>query len=303
MEKDSYQRLKTSFLFLLLSLASITYATYAWFSIADNARVKNISFNITSGNSMRFDLDSHSTFMEYEKTLSFGQISNRIQEEKGFDLLEVPLSPVTTQDVKTFTKEDGTEVEDTAGDYLTFTLHFIGKEDMIVHLTSLSSENQNGTKISSSNPDLPNAMRISFEADEKVYVYDSGIGDTSSLNGVVKTFGLPEEANMTLNENNAMFSLKKEEDKEVLVHVWLEGEDESCTNDVQEADYSIELRFEGVDRNNNPVENSTSSNTQDDGQKYYSQREESADEEQKRETKSWWRKFLNFFTGFFFIKS
>ena len=46
-----------------------------------------------------------------------------------------------------------------------------------------------------------------------------------------------------------LFSLKKDVDKEVLVHVWLEGTDERCTDNLIGADYSIQLRFIGTDEN------------------------------------------------------
>ena len=162
---------------------------------------------------------------------------------------EVPLDPVTTSDAKTFTFENGSTASDTSGSYLEFTLHFMAEKDMLVHLTSADSSDgaDDGTAIVSQNTALPQAMRISFTADGQTWIYDPGMTDTVSQSGDTKTFGLPAASSMKLTENNAMFSLKEGVDKAVLVHVWLEGTDEACTDELKEAEYAIRLRFTGED--------------------------------------------------------
>ena len=79
-----------------------------------------------------------------------------------------------------------------------------------------------------------------------------GMGDNSSTDGSYKIFGLPQASEMNYNDANAMFSLKKGEDKAVLVHIWLEGTDPACTDDLKAADYSIRLRFSGTDMDGQP---------------------------------------------------
>lgn len=111
-------RLYTSVLLVLLALVAVTAATVAWFSIADNTKVKSMSLDIVSGTDLRMDLDPHETLEEYVKTLSFDQIAERIRQEKGFSMQETPLEPVTTQDEETFTFENGTAADSTSGVYL-----------------------------------------------------------------------------------------------------------------------------------------------------------------------------------------
>jgi hypothetical protein len=76
----------------------------------------------------------------------------------------------------------------------------------------------------------------------------------STASGNTKTFGLASADRMVLNDANAMFSLQADVDKPVLVHIWLEGTDESCTDALQGADYSIRLRFAGTDSENNELD-------------------------------------------------
>lgn len=240
-------RLLTSVLLVLLALVAITAATVAWFSIADKTRVKSMSLDIETAADLRMDLDAHANFEDYVKKLSFEQIAERIRSELGFDMSATPLEPVTPSDQNTFTYENGTAVPDTKGAYLTFTLHFMSEKDMIVHLNSADSDSgkEDGTKISSSNSELPDSMRISFTADGQTWIYDQGMGDTFSISGTSTTFGLPSGGSSRINSNNAMFSLKKETDKPVLVHIWMEGTDPACTDSLKAADYAIRMRFTG----------------------------------------------------------
>mgnify|MGYP004613428157 FL=1 len=96
---------------------------------------------------------------------------------------------------------------------------------MLVHLNREDSESgaNDGTNISSSNAGLPEAMRISFTADGQTWIYDQGTADTSY----------------------ELFSLKANTDNPVLIHIWMEGTDPSCTDDLKAADYAIRMRFTG----------------------------------------------------------
>ena len=240
-------RLYTSILLVLLALVAVTAATVAWFSIADRAKVKTMSLDIIADSDLRMDLDPHSSIDQYVKTLSFEQIAERIQKEKGFSMETTPLEPVTTSDQQTFTYEDGRTVQDTSGAYLEFTLHFMSANDTVVHLTSANSGagEEDGTAVMSGNSALPASMRISFTADNTTWIYDPGMDSTSNTEGSAKTFGLPGADAMNINNDNAMFSLKEGVNKEVKVHIWMEGTDPACTDELKGSDYSIRLRFTG----------------------------------------------------------
>lgn len=246
------QLLTTSILLAMLALVSITAATLAWLTIADRTKVRSMRMEVTSGANLRFDLDPHETFEEYVKTLTFDQIAQRILRDSGFDPKVKPLTPVTTDNCVDFKLEDGSEAKKEY--YLEFTLHFMAKQDMIVHLTSAhSGGNQDGTRIESKVAGVPAAMRISFTAEETV-IYDPGM--EGAQNTGIRTFGLPEPGAMQYNDGNALFSLKKDVDKPVLLRIWLEGTDEACTDALRGADYSIWMRFIGTDEAGNILEDS-----------------------------------------------
>ncbi|MDD6404281.1 MAG: hypothetical protein PUG00_00575 [Clostridiales bacterium] len=250
-QKNVRQRVYISLMLTLIALVAVTAATVAWFSIADRTKVNTMGLDIVADVEMRMDLDAHDTLDQYVRTLSFESIQNRIQREKGFSMSATPLSPVTTSDYSTFTYENGKVAEATEGSYLEFTLHFMAAKDMIVHLTSADSDTGkgDGTMVSSGVAALPQAMRISFTADGQTWVYDPGAGDFLSSSGAVKVFGLAPAADMKVGDNNALFTLKEGEDKPVVVHIWIEGTDPQCTDELKKADYSIRLRFTGTDMN------------------------------------------------------
>ena len=116
-----------------------------------------------------------------------------------------------------------------------------------MRITSANSSSgaEDGTLVMSENAALPESMRIAFSADGTIWNYDPGMGSASSTEGTAKTFGLPEASTMHINEDNAMFSLKEGVDKAVTVHIWMEGTDEACTDELRGSDYSIRLRFTG----------------------------------------------------------
>lgn len=250
-KKNVRQRVYISLMLTLIALVAVTAATVAWFSIADRTKVNTMGLDIVADVEMRMDLDAHDTLDQYVRTLSFESIQNRIQREKGFSMSATPLSPVTTSDYSTFTYENGKVAEATEGSYLEFTLHFMAAKDMIVHLTSAESDTGkgDGTMVSSSVAALPQTMRISFTADGQTWVYDPGAGDFLSSSGAVRVFGLAPAEDMKVGDNNALFTLKEGEDKPVVVHIWIEGTDPACTDELKKADYSIRLRFTGTDMN------------------------------------------------------
>lgn len=253
--RDNTRRtFSTSLLLLLIALVSITAVTVAWFSIADNTRIYSMDMQVTTGASLRFDLDPHPEFQQYVATLSSEQIFARIQRERGFDPLKTPLTPVTTNDGQIFSLRNGTVQEPDSGAYLRYTLHFMSTEDMTVHLSSANSDDhQDGTLVNSSIAKLPSAMRISFTCRGITTIYDPGTTNTYKMGEKISVFGLPTAQHMLYNDENVLFSIQANTDTEVEVCIWMEGTDEACTDELKKGDYAIQLRFVGTDANNIPI--------------------------------------------------
>ncbi len=230
--------LGNTLLVLAIALVAMTAVTYAWFTISDNARLSLMQMDVTTGPSLRMDLDPHSDFTEYRQTLTFREIADRIRAEVGVDIATTPLEPVTTSDGVSFVFEDGSAASRTTGSYIEFTLHFMSVGDMYVHLTSDSSKNgEDGTLIwSETKPALAEVMRISLAKDTNVFVYDPGEMDIAGM-----------------TDENTVFFLPDATDVPVVVRIWVEGTDPVCTNELKGSDYAIRMRFEGSGENNEPL--------------------------------------------------
>jgi len=241
-------------LLVMIALVAITAATAAWFSIAEKTNVYSMSMNISSGPALRFDLYSHDEFEEYRQTLSFEEIAGYVQRQLGYDMRTTVIQPVTTEDYETFTLRSGEVKAKDSGFYWEFPLHFMGTEDMIVHLTAKNStDKEDGTKITSPRENLPQSMRICFETDGNHMVFDPGMGDYSEISGKNKIFGLQLTTDTWDNNNSILFSLPAYTDKYVTVRIWMEGTDEACTDELKESDFAIRLRFEGTDEEGKPL--------------------------------------------------
>jgi len=247
-EKKKNNTVSTTILICLVALVCVTLATLAWFSIADKTRLNGVNVDITTGKSLRFDLEEHDKFEDYTTTLNFEDIADYILLTKGIDIREKQINPVTTGDGRTFTYEKGTEAD--LEDYIEFDLHFMATTDMIVHLTSANGKDKDdGTKIMSENPDVPNAMRIGFDTPEGVMVYDPGMAGGKEVLKDMTLLGLSPADRIQYNEGTELFTIREGEDVPVTVRIWVEGTDEACTNDIKVADYAIKMRFVGTDEN------------------------------------------------------
>lgn len=242
-DTDLRRKLTTTVVLVLFALVAIAMATFAWFSIADSAKTRMLMIDANADGSLRFDLDEHATFDEYVHSLGFDQISARIANEKGVDIDASKLRPVTTSDCQTFTFEDGSTADPATGAYLEFTLHFMSSTDLRVRLTGQDGDGGvSGTRFSSDTQGMASAMRMSFTADGHTWVYNPNGGGDSS--GAATVFGLDSGAATAASD---MFDLIKDTDKPVTVRIWLEGTDPNCTNMLKGANYSVSMRFEGIE--------------------------------------------------------
>lgn len=249
-KNEKGRQLPVSILLLFLAIVGITAATTAWFTIADHTRVQSMSLDIFSGYSLRFDLEPHKKLEEYKKTLTFQEICDYTLSKENNGSKKYSLEPVTTRDCQAFTLENGTQVEKNSGKYMEFVLNFMSADDMVVHLTSASSEGKkDGTLVISEEEDFPKALRISFTAGNKTSVYSPGNRTESAPPGTT-IFGLPDGDKMIYNDSNALFALKAYHNQPVTVRVWLEGTDQACTDKLRGVKYSIRLRFAGTDSQN-----------------------------------------------------
>ena len=235
-KKPSAQsKLYQSILIFLLALASITVASYAWFSLSDNVGVNTMKLDITNGHLLRMDIEPHKTVDEYYRVLD----GERTFEKSG----NKELYPVTSEDGVNFYNEDGDSNTDTIQTYLEVPLHFMASQDMYVHLSGRDQSGDGEGTFVSGTKSVEQAMRISFTANgvTKIHEPSGETGGTFTLDGV-----------RDYREEDTLFYIEKEKNQEVMMRIWIEGTDPQCTDELREALYEIELHFVGTDENHEP---------------------------------------------------
>ena len=75
-------------------------------------------------------------------------------------------------------------------------------------------------------------------------MYDPNVATNATSAGAATVFGLDKGET---TEASSMFDLVANTDKSVIVRIWLEGTDANCTNMMKGADYSVSMRFVGVE--------------------------------------------------------
>lgn len=244
----------TTILFLVVGLLSLIGTSFAWFTIADRGRVSSMSIEITNGTNLYFDTEPHESIDDYLKIISLERLSSKTKQLYGYELFQNVLQPTTTKDGKIFTIENGDIVDAKSGYYIEIPLNFISSKDMYVHLTTENEKGiLNGTLVDSDNKDLIKTLRISFEADGEVIIYNPSMNEGATKFNDMKMFGLNNSDQMIYSENNALFYLKAFENKEVIMRIWVEGTDEFCTNDLKGSNFSLRFRFAGTDEENSLI--------------------------------------------------
>lgn len=274
-ESNNNARLDTkhqmTFVFTMVGiiLLALVSATYAWFTLSATNELDMLEVNAHAGSKMRFDVFNHGTDIDaYVQNVDGARI-NKALEGKGQPTLdELSLFPITSNDGMKFYKRDanennGSPIKFERGDgILAVDFYFIAEEDMYVHLSPLTEDNQPGTKIKPADDrkeseEALKCLRLSFVSEAlEVAIYEpSGQDDTKIVGQAAqdeasKRFTLPEPDEFEYNNDNKLFFLEAGKVKKVTMYVWIEGEDPDCNDAALDGSVEIGLRFVGTDENN-----------------------------------------------------
>ncbi|MBQ6154034.1 MAG: hypothetical protein IJJ15_09825 [Ruminococcus sp.] len=244
---------RTTFLLSIIAMLVLITSTLAWFTINSFASVENIQMNITTGVELRVDMDNHgSDITQYKKTITSDMINSYLRSNHNTTMADQLLDPVTTTNGVTFVNKSGVSKSANDTTYLEFKAWFIASKEMWVHLSSDTATSLNNattsvtTTSTGAQADIVRAIRVSFEDSGSAAIYEPNAG--SPVNGQ-STFDLPTP--MSYTNSTRLFHLNELEPKQITIRLWLEGNDPECDNDVQDANISVDLLFNGTDDLNN----------------------------------------------------
>ncbi len=247
-------KLKTSVLILLITLLALGTGTLAWFTLNSFSAVNSLEMTIGTGAELRVSTENHGTDISlYVKEITNEMINQQLaQYDTNLD--EILLDPLTSQAGIEMRTRGGVLAEENTGGYLEFPLWFIATKEMYVHLSSDNTANDkdDGSRVETTETgikaDVVNCPRVSFEEDGSTKIWEPNI--STPVAGQT-TFDIPTPMNYT--DNTRLFHLDKLTPKQIIVRLWVEGEDPQCDDDVQDAQLSVQLCFMGTDENNEAI--------------------------------------------------
>ena len=231
--------------------------TLAWFTVSGLAGTDGLDMNCTTGSELRIATSNLGNDINaYEKQVTADMINAQLTANNYKVLNDIKLEPLSTRNASSdigtrLFLQNGTERTAEGpgnGDYLLMNLWLISGNAVDVYLTDKESEDgaNDGTKITSASTntaaqaDVVRTARISFAPE----------GESTKIYEVEQRGAASNQTNAfwNISENsdaNKICSLEANTPKQITVRVWIEGEDPLCVDAVQQAGFSVQLKFEG----------------------------------------------------------
>ena len=267
-------RLRYALIMSLICVVLLSGATYAWFTIANNAAVNNINLQVVSDGKLY--ISSKDDFSTNKKTaIEFD------------DSLNKTLYPCTTRNGKDMIKPVYT-ASDTVGRAVAIAdkekASYYYETDVWLYVDEVLADGavQNDYDITLGKNDATNTgtyikadsgnsnhpeycIRFSFEYDGKVSIYEpnsngSNVGREGTdyaydntgvlLNSDVKVHKQKSDGNFDETEtpyyegdSTALFTIKGNTPSKVKIKIWFEGTDKDCMNEIQAQKIVGQLKF------------------------------------------------------------
>ncbi len=248
---------KTSLSIFIIALMVMITTTLAWFTVSGLAGTDGLDMNCTTGSELRIATSNLGNDINaYEKQVTADMINAQLTANNYKVLNDIKLEPLSTRNASSdigtrLFLQNGTERTAEGpgnGDYLLMNLWLISGNAVDVYLTDKESEDgaNDGTKITSASTntaaqaDVVRTARISFAPE----------GESTKIYEVEQRGAASNQTNAfwNISENsdaNKICSLEANTPKQITVRVWIEGEDPLCVDAVQQAGFSVQLKFEG----------------------------------------------------------
>lgn len=266
------KKIRSVVMMALLSMLLLSAATYAWFTLGNQARVSNLTMTVSQVTGLSVALPDASGNAPTDESKWSGKIEYEDTEFKG------RLLPATTSDGKDFKKpvynEEGkvSSVENTeTGDKLDKSNQDANKEGYyyetkfymrssgqkakikLVKGENLSSKDtRKGTYMVVDSRDSKSgaqngaaAARISLTAGDKTAVYepycdvtDTGVSAEVEYTPTVVSSTVKQNSNGTFTEGDGsnskeLFTLEADTPTLITLRIWIEGNDAQCVNEIQ----------------------------------------------------------------------
>lgn len=261
-KKRNRKDIRNAFVMLCVTIAMMSTATFAWFTMTDSPTVQGLKMTAaTTGGLELKDADE-----DWRGAITVDSATKELSPVSPMENTDKFGSPVYTNGTVTTVKEitDTNELKKYVAiyDYYIRAVGASASSPVNVGLLGGNGNESNPTgsfivqnDAHSARQPAANAIRVGFKIDEKWIIYepnaDQNTGGTKAGNSYTgPTSTLRQNANGSFmtnfgngNISNTIFSLTDTEPHAIKMYVWLEGTDDQCVNEIQTDELKGQIQF------------------------------------------------------------
>lgn len=269
MEKENKQRrkrnkkdIRNAFVMLCVTIAMMSTATFAWFTMTDSPTVQGLKMTAATTGGLELSLDGNAWSNNITVATDMKELSpvSTIGNTNTFG------SPVYTNGTVTAVNEitDENELKKYLAIY-EYQIRAIGataSNPVKVGLLGGAGTGSNPTgsfivrnDLNTASRQAAYAIRVGFSIDGKWIIYEpnadqttDGTKATNSYTGPTSTLKQNADGNFMAtygngNISNEIFSLSNTSAHNIKMYVWLEGTDDQCVNEIQTDELKGQIQF------------------------------------------------------------
>lgn len=261
-KKRRYHEIRNTVLMLCLTVAMMSTATYAWFTLTDQPMVKGLKMTASATTGLKIAKNAGDVFGQ---EITF-------EQEEGKKLIPVTNDgsgatfeePKYTNGTVTSTERIEDETKLTQNYVAKYEYYLkadaVPKGELKVGLVPASSSGdpQKGgsfvktTKAYSTT--ASNAIRVGFLVGDKWSIFEPNKDQINSGKSAPSSVGDAKTANavqsggtITYDDKGCLLTLHSTDPVKVVMYIWIEGKDPSCVDEIQEDELDAQIQFTVVD--------------------------------------------------------
>lgn len=256
--KQRWHEIRNAVLMLCLTVAMLSTATYAWFTLTDQPMVKGLKMTASAATGLKIAKSASDVFgqeitFEQEQEKKLIPVTN---DGTGATFAEAKYTGDTVTDTTPVTDE--TEL---IQNYVAKYVYYL-KADAVpagglkVGLVpeSASGNAERGGSFVRTTASYPatasNAIRVGFLVNNQWSIFEPNKGNVNSGKSAPSTVGDPAAPNasqsggtITYDSRGYLLMLNTTDPVKVEMYLWIEGKDASCVDEIQEDKLDAQIQF------------------------------------------------------------
>lgn len=261
-KKRNRKDIRNAFVMLCVTIAMMSTATFAWFTMTDSPTVQGLKMTAATTGGLELSLDKTT----WNSTITVDSTAKELSPVSPMGSTDKFGSPVYTNGTVTTVNEitDANELNKYVAIY-DYHIRAVGASNSSPVKVGLlggdgNGSNPTGSFIVQNNAHsatrlAANAIRVGFKIDGNWIIYEpnadqntDGTKAGNSYTGPTSTLKQNSDGNFMTNFgngniSNTIFSLTDTQPHAIKMYVWIEGTDDQCVNEIQTDELKGQIQF------------------------------------------------------------